>query len=140
MKLTLWLIDKKLPKVVILIQCGEFKYSHTIYRYFILLIFYFISSEPIVKFKWQWLWFLILSGILGKFFHILKPIFHWKLGLRWLQNANEINTKKHEMYMANVKNLCLGRNTTYIPLTRVGVLRWVTQKYPTRMVLRRSGI
>ena len=23
----------------------------------------------------------------------LKPIFHWKLGLRWLQNANEINTK-----------------------------------------------
>ena len=23
----------------------------------------------------------------------LKPIFHWKLGLRWLPNANEINTK-----------------------------------------------
>ena len=22
----------------------------------------------------------------------LKPIFHWKLGLRWLPNANEINT------------------------------------------------
>ena len=24
---------------------------------------------------------------------ILKPMFHWKLGLRWLPNANEINTK-----------------------------------------------
>ena len=24
----------------------------------------------------------------------LKPIFHRKLGLRWLQNAKEINTKK----------------------------------------------
>ena len=24
---------------------------------------------------------------------IIKPIFHWKLGLRWLQNADEINTK-----------------------------------------------
>ena len=24
----------------------------------------------------------------------LKPIFYWKLGLRWLPNANEINTKK----------------------------------------------
>ena len=23
----------------------------------------------------------------------LKPIFHWKIGLRWLTNANEINTK-----------------------------------------------
>ena len=23
----------------------------------------------------------------------LKPIFHWELGLRWLPNANEINTK-----------------------------------------------
>ena len=34
-----------------------------------------------------------------------KPIFHWKLGLRWLQNANEINTKKEEMYMADAKKL-----------------------------------
>ena len=31
----------------------------------------------------------------------VKPIFHWKLGLRWLPNANEINTKIHEIYMAN---------------------------------------
>ena len=63
--------------------------------------------------------------------------------------------------MANAKILRLEPNATYIPLTRVGVLRWVTrkicvtqhkryqcwyllrwvtQKYPTRMVLRRSGI
>ena len=25
---------------------------------------------------------------------LLKPIFHWKLDLRWLPNANEIDTKK----------------------------------------------
>ena len=24
---------------------------------------------------------------------MFKPIFHWKLGSRWLPNANEINTK-----------------------------------------------
>ena len=31
-------------------------------------------------------------GLLGSG-QSLKPIFHWKLGLRWLQNANEIYTK-----------------------------------------------
>ena len=49
-----------------------------------------------------------------------KPIFHWKLGLHWLPNANEIYTKKKEMYMANARNLRLGPNATYIPLTCVG--------------------
>ena len=52
----------------------------------------------------------------------LKPIFHWKLGLCWLQNAKEINTKKHEMYMANAKTFRSGPNANYIPRTRVGVL------------------
>ena len=42
----------------------------------------------------------------------LKPIFHWKLGLRWLPNANEINAKF----------LGWGPNTTDIPLIRVGGL------------------
>ena len=41
----------------------------------------------------------------------LKPIFHWKLGLRWPPNANEIEKKKKEMYIANATN---------IPLTCVG--------------------
>ena len=69
----------------------------------------------------------------------LKPIFHWKLGLRWPPNANEINTKKKEMYIANVKILRWGPNATYIPVTRVGCfalgdaknLRHPTQKIPT---------
>ena len=30
------------------------------------------------------------------------------------------STQKNEMYMANAKNLRLGPNATYIPLTRVG--------------------
>ena len=29
----------------------------------------------------------------------LKPIFHWKWGWSWPPNANEIYTKKNEMYM-----------------------------------------
>ena len=57
----------------------------------------------------------------------LSPIFHWKLGSRWLPNANEIDTNKHEMYMANARNLRLGPNATYIPLICGGVLRWVMQ-------------
>ena len=32
--------------------------------------------------------------------------------------------KKKEMYMANARILRLGPNTTYIPLTRVGILHW----------------
>ena len=34
-----------------------------------------------------------------------QPIFHWKLGLRWLPNANEIKKKREEMYIANTKIL-----------------------------------
>ena len=60
------------------------------------------------------------------FYNSLKPIFHWILGSHWPPNANEINTKKNEMYMANANILRLEPNATYIPLTRVGVLRWVT--------------
>ena len=56
-----------------------------------------------------------------------KPIFHWKRGSRWLPNTNEFNTKKHEVYIPNAKILRLGTNATYIPLTCVWVLRWVTQ-------------
>ena len=32
--------------------------------------------------------------------------------------------KLHKMYMSNAKIMHLGSNATYIPLTRVGVLRW----------------
>ena len=41
------------------------------------------------------------------------------------------------MYMANARDLRLGPNTTYIPLARVGVLRWVTGKnlrHPTQNI------
>ena len=41
----------------------------------------------------------------------VKPIFHWKLGLRWPPKANEINTKKIK---------CTLPTRTYIPLTCVG--------------------
>ena len=34
--------------------------------------------------------------------------------------------KKHEMYMANAKIFRLGPIATYIPLTRVGVLRFAS--------------
>ena len=50
---------------------------------------------------------------------LVKPIFHWKWGSRWLPNAKEIYTKK-EMYMTNTRNLHLVPNATYIPLIRVG--------------------
>ena len=63
------------------------------------------------------------SIFISSFRFKLKPIFHQKLGSRWLPNANEIDTKKHEMYMANARYLRLGPNATYIPLTCVGVLR-----------------
>ena len=54
--------------------------------------------------------------------HLCKVHTPLKTCLRWVPNANEINTKKHEMYMANARNLCLGHNATYIPLTfRFGV-------------------
>ena len=59
----------------------------------------------------------------------LKPIFHWKWGLRWL-GFDKMNFRiesicwdfkqKNEMYMANARNLRLGPNATYIPLTVVG--------------------
>ena len=77
--------------------------------------------------------------------------------------------KKEEMYMANARNLRLGPNAPYIALTRVGGFAlgdaqkfaspnakdtnmlvsfaldnakvWPIQRqYPTRVVLRRSGI
>ena len=52
---------------------------------------------------------------------LLKTKAHIPLewGSRWLPNANEINTKKKEMYMVNARNLHLGPNTTYIPLTQI---------------------
>ena len=47
-----------------------------------------------------------------------KPIFHWKLSLRYLTNTNEIDTN-------NMKSSPLhwGPNVTYIPPARFGGLR-----------------
>ena len=75
------------------------------------------------------------SGFASQWNIGFKPIFHWKLGLRWLPNANEINTKKHAMYMANAKKLCLVPNTTYIPLTRVGVFIGLPNAKDTNMLV-----
>ena len=53
---------------------------------------------------------------------ILKPIFNWKLGLRWLPNANKINKKKRNLH-AQHQNFAFGTQHNiyiYIPLTRVG--------------------
>ena len=54
----------------------------------------------------------------------LKPIFYWKLSLRWLPNANEIDTIRNEMYIAITKILRWGPNTTYIQLTCIGGWHW----------------
>ena len=57
----------------------------------------------------------------------LKPIFHWKLGLGWLIFALPMRKKvhkQHEIYMANAGPSRWGPNTTYIPLARIGILRW----------------
>ena len=48
----------------------------------------------------------------GLVWSTVKPIFHCKLGSRWV------------IYMANAKILRWGPNETYIPLACVGVLRW----------------
>ena len=56
-------------------------------------------------------------------FNIVKPIFHWKLGLPWLPNANEINIKKKKCAYPMREIWGLGPNATYIPLICVGVLR-----------------
>ena len=49
----------------------------------------------------------------------VEPIFHRKFRLRWLPKANEIDTKKPEMYMANVRPNARGPNATYIPSVHV---------------------
>ena len=41
------------------------------------------------------------------FLFVLKPIFHWKLGSRWLPNANEINTKNMKCTWPTPK-FCVG--------------------------------
>ena len=38
----------------------------------------------------------------------LKPIFHWKLGLRWLPNANEIDTKNMKCTCPMRLAICVG--------------------------------
>ena len=51
-----------------------------------------------------------VGKIFGYFFCILKPIFHWKLGLRWLLNTNEINTQKKKCTLPMRKH-CIGDPT-----------------------------
>ena len=48
---------------------------------------------------------VVLGNTGSKVPDTVKPIFHQKLGWRWVPNANEIYTKKHEIYMANASIL-----------------------------------
>ena len=44
----------------------------------------------------------------------LKPIFHQKNGLRWVPDANEIYTKKHEINVhARRENVALAPNANF---------------------------
>ena len=73
----------------------------------------------------------------------VKPTFHRKWGSRWLPNVNEIYTQKKEMYMANARNLHLGPNATYIPLTRIGGFVLGDAKnlhHPTQRIFCKSTI
>ena len=58
----------------------------------------------------------------------VKPIFHWKLGLRWLPNANEINTKNMKCTWPTPE-FCVGTNATYLPLACVWISRLVKRKF-----------
>ena len=53
---------------------------------------------------------------------IIKPVFHWKSCLRWLPNANKIDTNKMKCttYMPNASPSRWGPNATYIPPAHVG--------------------
>ena len=52
-----------------------------------------------------------------------------ELGLGWLPKANQINTKKHEMYIANTKvcawyanfQICVGGNANFSVFRHVGI-------------------
>ena len=59
----------------------------------------------------------------------VTQIFHWKLGLCLATKRKCNQHKKHEKYMANTKILRWGPNATYIPLIRVGGLRWGKRKF-----------
>ena len=50
----------------------------------------------------------------------VKPLFHRQLRSCWLPNVNEMDTNKHEMYMADASPNATGLNATYIPPARVG--------------------
>ena len=69
----------------------------------------------------------VFSIIRTKTKPVLKPIFYWKLGSRWLPNANEINTKNMKCTWPTPE-LCVGtqRNLYSIGL-RLGFASGKTQ-------------
>ena len=57
----------------------------------------------------------------------LKPIFHWKLGSRWLPNANEINTKNMKCTWPTPE-FCIGtQRNLYSTRLRLGLASGKTQ-------------
>ena len=61
---------------------------------------------------------LILTGLSQSFERDLSP-YSTGNGVRVGYPTRMKSTEKNETYMANARNLCLGPNATYIPLTRV---------------------
>ena len=51
-----------------------------------------------------------------------------RVGYQMQRKSTQKNETNNEMYMANARNLRLGPNATYIPLTCIGVSRWGLRK------------
>ena len=92
---------------------------------------------------------------------LIKAHIPLEMGFTLATQREQYLHTKNEMYMVTARNLRLGPNATYIPLTRVGGFAssnatdtnmlvsfglgnakvWPSQRqYPTRMVLHPSGI
>ena len=81
---------------------------------------------------------ICLCKINQYFVYSVKPIFHWKLGLRWVPNANEINTKNMKCTWPTQEICIWYRLNLYSTDSRWGFalgdaknLRYLTQKIPT---------
>ena len=68
-----------------------------------------------------------MIGNASYYFFSFKPIFYWKLGLRWPPNANEINNKKRNVHCQR-DNFALGTQCNlYSTDSPWGFLLGVTQ-------------
>ena len=78
------------------------------------------------------------------FLYYLKPIFHWKLGLCWVPNANKINTKNMKCTWPICKKFVFGTQCNLystdarwsFALGDAQNLCYLTQKIPTCFCVR----